>query len=71
MRPTDPVLCLAGATATGKTDVGIALARARGAEVVCCDALTVYRGVSILTAKPEAPPDVPHRLLDDVEPFES
>lgn len=71
MRPTDPVLCLAGATATGKTDVGIALARALDAEVVCCDALTVYRGVSILTAKPVPPPDVPHRLLDLVEPFEA
>lgn len=71
MRDADPVLCLAGATATGKTDVGIELARARGADVVCCDALTVYRGVSILTAKPVAPPDVPHRLLDLVEPSES
>ncbi len=71
MRPADPVLCLAGATATGKTDVGLALARRLGAEVVCCDALTVYRGVSILTAKPVPPPDVPHRLLDVVEPFES
>ena len=71
MLDRDPVLCLTGATATGKTDVGIELARARGAEVVCCDALTVYRGVSILTAKPVAPSDVPHRLLDLVEPFES
>lgn len=71
MRDAEPVLCLTGATATGKTDVGIALARARGAEVVCCDALTVYRGVSILTAKPSAPPDVPHRLLDVVAPSES
>lgn len=71
MLPTDPVLCLAGATATGKTDVGVLVARARGAEVVCCDALTVYRGVSILTAKPVPPPDVPHRLLDLVEPADS
>ncbi len=71
MLASDPVLCLAGATATGKTDVGIALARARGAEVVCCDALTVYRGVSILTAKPRAPADVPHRLLDLVDAHES
>ena len=71
MLDLDPVLCLTGATATGKTDVGVALARARGAEVVCCDALTVYRGVSILTAKPEAPSDVPHRLLDLVDPFDS
>lgn len=66
-----PVLCLTGATATGKSEVGIELARARAAEVVCCDALTVYRGVSILTAKPIAPADVPHRLIDLVEPFES
>lgn len=64
-----PVPCLVGPTASGKSDVGIALARRLGAEVVACDAMTVYRGVAVLTAKPSPPPDVPHHLLDIVDPW--
>ena len=60
MTPGDrPVLCVVGATAVGKTEVAVALARGRGGEVICCDALTVYRGLSILTAKPSPPWDQP------------
>ena len=70
-RGEPPVPCLVGPTGSGKSDVGIAIARRLHAEVVCCDALTVYRGLSILTAKPIAPPDVPHHLLDVVEPDET
>jgi tRNA dimethylallyltransferase len=70
--PREPAVpCLVGATGTGKTDVAIALARRRRAEVVCCDAMTVYRGLSILTAKPRPPADVPHHLLDVVPLHES
>ncbi|HVG93004.1 MAG TPA: tRNA (adenosine(37)-N6)-dimethylallyltransferase MiaA [Planctomycetota bacterium] len=65
-----PVLCLVGATAVGKTEVAVALARALGGEVICCDALTVYRGLSILTAKPSPPADVPHHLLDVADAWE-
>jgi tRNA dimethylallyltransferase len=71
VRAAPPVPCLVGPTGSGKTDVGVALARDVGAEVVCCDALTVYRDVSILTAKPRPPRDVPHHLLDVVSPAES
>ena len=63
--------CLVGATAVGKSDVAIALARRVGGEVIACDALTVYRGVDVLTAKPAAPPDVPHHLLGGLEPHET
>jgi tRNA dimethylallyltransferase len=69
--PPAPVPCLVGATGTGKTEAGIALARRLGAEVVCCDALTVYRGLDLLTAKPSPPADVPHHLLDVVDPSET
>jgi tRNA dimethylallyltransferase len=61
---------LSGATATGKTAVGIALAQQIGAEVISLDSMTVYRGMDIGTAKPS--PDeratVPHHLIDIVEP---
>jgi tRNA dimethylallyltransferase len=61
---------LSGATATGKTAVGIALAQQIGAEVISLDSMTVYRGMDIGTAKPS--PDeratVPHHLIDIVDP---
>jgi tRNA dimethylallyltransferase len=63
-----PVPCLVGPTGSGKSDVGIVAARRTGGEVVCCDAYTVYRGMPILTAAPNAPGDVPHRLLGIVGP---
>src|SRR6476659_2815311 len=61
---------LTGATAVGKTAVGIALAQQIGAEVISLDSMTVYRGMDIGTAKPS--PDeratVQHHLIDIVEP---
>lgn len=73
--PAPPVICLVGATGTGKSDVAVALARRLaasrgGAEVVAADAMTVYRGVPILTAAPSVPPDVPHHLLAVLDPSE-
>lgn len=70
-----PVICLVGATGTGKSDVAVALARRLaasrgGAEVIAADAMTVYRGVPILTAAPTVPPDVPHHLLAVLDPSE-
>jgi tRNA dimethylallyltransferase len=61
---------LSGATAVGKTAVGIALARRLGAEIVSLDSMTVYRGMDIGTAKPtpEEQAAVPHHLLDIVDP---
>ncbi|WP_435017764.1 tRNA (adenosine(37)-N6)-dimethylallyltransferase MiaA [Tundrisphaera sp. TA3] len=64
---------LAGPTASGKTAVGVALARRIGAEVIALDALTLYRGMDIGTAKP-TPRErgrVPHHLIDVLEPWES
>jgi tRNA dimethylallyltransferase len=61
---------LTGATATGKTDVGIAIAKQIGAEIISLDSMTIYRGMDIGTAKPtpEQRAAVPHHLLDIVEP---
>ena len=54
-----PIPCLLGPTASGKTALGIALARATAGEVVSCDAFAVYDALPTLTAAPEAPEDVP------------
>ena len=59
------LVVLLGATATGKTDVGIALARAFGSEIVSSDSRQIYREMSIGTAKPteEELSAVPHHLI--------
>ena len=61
-----PVVAVVGATATGKSGLGIKLARALGGEVVNADSMQLYAGMDIGTAKePEAARQgVPHHLLD-------
>jgi len=60
---------LTGATAVGKTEVGLALARRLGAEILSLDSMTLYRGMDIGTAKPtpQQQAEVPHHLLDLVD----
>ncbi len=61
---------LTGATAVGKTAVGVALAKRLGAEIISLDSMSIYRGMDIGTAKPTSADRaaVPHHLLDIVEP---
>lgn len=65
-----PLLAIVGATATGKSDVAIALAEAFDGEVVSTDAYQLYGGLDIGTAKvgAEARRRVPHHLIDIAEP---
>jgi tRNA dimethylallyltransferase len=63
------VIAVVGATATGKTDLGEALAGALGGEVVCADSRQVFRVLEVGTGKP-APADRaarPHHLFDALE----
>jgi tRNA dimethylallyltransferase len=46
------IVAVVGATATGKTDLGEALADALGGEVVCADSRQVFRELEIGTGKP-------------------
>jgi tRNA dimethylallyltransferase len=64
-----PVVALVGATASGKTGLSLDLAERLGGEVVNTDALQVYRGMDVGTAKlPEAGRrGIPHHLLDLLE----
>lgn len=71
--PSHPrVLVIAGPTATGKSALGLALAERVGGEIVNADALQVYRGLDVGTAKPTAEERerVPHHLIDVLEPTE-
>ncbi|HKD35753.1 MAG TPA: isopentenyl transferase family protein, partial [Pirellulales bacterium] len=62
--------CLTGPTASGKSEVGIELARRIGAEIVSLDSMAVYRGMDIGTAKPtpSEQKSIAHHLLNVVDP---
>ena len=67
------VLAVVGATASGKTALSIALARALGGEILSFDSMQVYRGMDVGTATP-TPSElaaVPHHLINIREPQES
>ncbi|WP_082177028.1 tRNA (adenosine(37)-N6)-dimethylallyltransferase MiaA [Arsenicicoccus sp. oral taxon 190] len=65
-RPLPPVVAVLGATATGKSDLGVALAERLGGEVVNADAMQLYRGMDVGTAKLTVAErrGVPHHQLD-------
>jgi tRNA dimethylallyltransferase len=67
------LVAVVGPTATGKSALGIALARRVGGEVLACDSTAVYRGIDIGTDKmPVAlQGGVPHHLVDLVAPTET
>lgn len=62
------VIC--GPTASGKTGLGIALARRFGGEIISADSMQIYRRLNVGTAKPtpEEQAAVPHHLIDFLEP---
>jgi tRNA dimethylallyltransferase len=67
-----PGIVILGPTASGKSQLGIALALRFQGEIISCDALQVYRGMDIGTAKvtPEDKALVRHHMLDLREPGE-
>ena len=68
-----PALCLMGPTASGKTDLAVALAGRFPVEIVSVDSALVYRGMDIGTAKLDAATlaRAPHHLIDIIDPSES
>ena len=66
------IAVITGPTATGKTRLGIILARRLGGEIVSGDSMQLYRGMDIGTAKPtpEERAAAPHHLIDIAEPSE-
>lgn len=64
-----PVICVVGPTASGKTDVALALAEHFDGEVVSADSMQVYRGMDIGTGKlPVSRRTVRHHGFDLVDP---
>ena len=66
------VIVISGPTATGKTALSVALAKAIGGEVVSADSMQIYRRMDIGTAKVSAAEadGVPHHMVDIAEPEE-
>ena len=60
------VVCLMGATATGKTDLAIRLSERFDIDIISVDSAMVYRGLDIGTGKPDraALEKAPHALVD-------
>jgi len=64
------IISVVGLTASGKTGVGIKLAKQFGGEVISVDSRQVYRGLDIGTAKVtvEEADGIPHHLIDIIDP---
>ncbi len=76
MKPPLKLIAIVGATATGKTRLGVCLAHALGSEIISADSRQVYRGLDIGTGKDldeyaEVDPPVPFHLIDIVDPKET
>ena len=67
------VICVVGPTATGKTKMGVALAKRFGGEVVSVDSMQICRGMTIGTAAPTAEEmdGVRHHMVAIADPAES
>lgn len=68
-----PVVLLMGPTASGKTDLAVALTERLPLDIVSVDSAMVFRDMDIGTAKPDAEvlARAPHRLIDILDPAES
>ena len=70
---TNRIVVIAGPTASGKTRLGIELAKLYNGEIVSADSMQIYRGMDIGTAKATAEErsDAVHHMLDVADPGEN
>ncbi len=66
------LIVITGPTATGKTALGVAVAKALDGEVIGADSMQIYRRMDIGTAKPTLSEmeGVPHHMIDVADPAE-
>jgi tRNA dimethylallyltransferase len=69
----EPLLCIVGPTASGKTALALELAERLGGEILSADSMQIYRGFDIGTGKPSAAERarVAHHFVDVAEPLET
>jgi tRNA dimethylallyltransferase len=65
-----PVLFIVGPTATGKTSLAVKLAKRISGEIISCDSMQVYKGMSILSQAPsiEERKRIRHHLVGCLDP---
>src|SRR5687768_8155100 len=70
MSPQRPIYAIAGPTASGKTALGVRLAKHVEGEVINFDSVQLYRGIQVATAKPSdvEKQGIRHHLIDYVDP---
>lgn len=63
------IVCVVGPTASGKTALSVALAKALNGEVISADSMQLYRGMDVGTAKVtrEEMDGIPHHMIDVAE----
>ena len=63
------ILAVVGPTASGKTALGVELAKLYGGEIISADSMQIYKGMDIASAKPtqEEMQGIPHHLIDFLE----
>ncbi len=68
----DKIICIAGPTASGKTELSLYLAEQLSGEILSCDSMQVYRRMDIGTAKPSMAErrGIAHHMMDVVDPWE-
>ena len=68
-----PVIAVVGPTASGKTELSIALAQKLDAEIISFDSMQIYKGMHIASAAPdkEEMQGVPHHLIEFLDPAQS
>lgn len=71
-RPEPPLVVIVGPTASGKTGLGVRLAKQFNGEIISADSRAIYKGMDIGSAKPtlEERDGVPHWGFDLVKPGE-
>lgn len=64
------IAAVVGSTASGKTSLAIALAKAFDGEIISCDSMQIYRYMDVGTAKPTPAEqaEIPHHLIDFFDP---
>jgi tRNA dimethylallyltransferase len=72
-RETDALVAIVGPTASGKTQLAVALSEQLGGEVVNADSVQIYRAFDIGSGKPSAEEllRAPHHLLSVIDPLDS
>ncbi len=66
---SNKIVAVVGPTASGKSDLAVALCKKYSGEVISCDSMQIYKGMNIGTAKPtlDEMGGIPHHLIDKIK----